>query len=121
MTILPFVITYGLSGVSAFNVKREGIFYVGSNNCYFSFPWSMYPSGRRQQLQRIVLQENEEFDPLDVMLDKARRRGVNPMVRIQVFADAPVLQKGLILTRGDVIFAVAALIIGLKGLLLGCL
>lgn len=63
--------------------------------------------------------DDDEFDPLDVMLAKARKRGVNPMFRIQAFTDTPVLKLGIVLTRGDLAFSTVAALIGAKGFALG--
>lgn len=66
--------------------------------------------------------EEPEFEPLDVMLDRARKRGVNPMIRIQALAGAPLLKgSGIPLTRGDALFTATALLIGAKGFAVGLL
>ena len=67
--------------------------------------------------------EEPEFEPLDVMLQKARKRGVNPILKVQAFFDAPTLMVAPLywLTRGDATFAILALLIGAKGFVLGLL
>jgi len=61
-----------------------------------------------------------EFEPLDVILDRARKRGVNPMIRVQAFLNAPVAPSWKIpFTRGDVAFSTFAIAVGAKGFALG--
>ena len=62
-----------------------------------------------------------EFEPLDVILERARKRGANPIVKVQVFCDRPILTSLRWLTRGDVIFAFLAFLIGSKGFVFGLL
>jgi len=60
-----------------------------------------------------------EFESLDVMLERARKRGVSPVLQIQTFFGAPVIQSLSWLKRGDLLFCLAATWIGAKGFALG--
>ena len=64
--------------------------------------------------------EEDEFqlESLDVVLERARRRGVNPMIRLQAFLNAPLVS---IITRGDATFVGAAILLDAKGFAFGLL
>lgn len=61
-------------------------------------------------------------EPLDVMLARARKRPINPFLKVQAFMDARIIP-GVVpwLTYGDVVFCLVATSIGAKGFALGLL
>ena len=54
-----------------------------------------------------------EFEPLDMMLERARKRNLNPAIKVQAFFDTPTLMVAPLywLTRGDTAFAILAQLI----------
>jgi hypothetical protein len=73
----------------------------------------------------VILQsgdnDDSEFQELDVMLARARKRQISPLLRAQAILDAPLLKSGVVLTRADVMFASAAFAIGAGGFAFGLL
>lgn len=62
-----------------------------------------------------------EFEPLDVMLQRARKREINPMLRVQALWSAPLLAPILNapISRGDAVFVLLALALHAPGFAVG--
>lgn len=102
---------------------RQQQYDDGKPSFYFSQTIISRFSGRIMCMSRNGRGDDEEseFEPLDVMLARARKRKVIPLLRVQAFFGAPVVESLTWLTRGDAVFAVIAISIGAKGFVLGLL
>lgn len=97
--------------------KTTGIF-LGHNDGSNISTSNKKNTGNNQQLQPHKQQPPPVLPPLDVVLARARKRPVSPMLRLQTFLNAPVLESSW-LTRSDVAFSILAISIGSKGFALG--
>ena len=80
------------------------------------------PTSTGDKIRRRSQQEQVEFEPLDVMLLRARKREINPMLRVQALWSAPLLAPIIInvpISRGDAVFVLLALALHAPGFAVG--
>jgi hypothetical protein len=65
--------------------------------------------------------DDSGFPALDAMLARARKRQISPLLRVQAFLDAPLVNSAIVITRADATFTMAAFAIGAKGFAIGLL